>query len=139
MYIYAWSAWRCRLVCSSHKERTEEHSSILTLIAMSTVETITEKLPTPTLQGNQSEKEEQSYKYAHLLPVFPKDEHYAPLAPFEHVDPGRRALTHPNPRAFLENATSVTEITPRLGTEVRGVNLATLDNDGRDQLALEVR
>ncbi|KAI0762718.1 TauD-domain-containing protein [Fomes fomentarius] len=105
---------------------------------MSTVETITENLPTLTLQGNQSEKEEKSYKYAHLLPVFPKDEHYAPLTPFEHVDPGRRALAHPNPRAFLEHATSVTEITPRLGTEVRGVNLATLDNDGRDQLALEV-
>ena len=108
---------------------------------MSAVETITQALPSLTLRGNQSEgdKKEGEYKYAHLLPVFPKDEHYPPLTPFEHVDPGLRALSHPNPRSFLDNATSVIEITPRLGTEVRGVNLATLDNDGRDQLALEVR
>ncbi|TBU34910.1 hypothetical protein BD311DRAFT_745194 [Dichomitus squalens] len=107
---------------------------------MSTVETITEKLPTLSLRQDQSEqpKKEEEYKYAHLLPVFPKDEHYPPLTPFEHVDPGFRALNHPNPRSFLDNATSVIEITPRLGSEVRGVNLAELDNDGRDQLALEV-
>ena len=107
---------------------------------MSTVETITEKLPSLTLRQDQSEesKKEEEYKYAHLLPVFDKDEHFPPLTPFEHVDPGSRALNHPNPRAFLDNATSVIEITPRLGSEVRGVNLAELDNDGRDQLALEV-
>ncbi|TBU47349.1 hypothetical protein BD309DRAFT_1077978 [Dichomitus squalens] len=107
---------------------------------MSTVETITEKLPTLSLRQDQSEqpKKDEEYKYAHLLPVFPKDEHYPPLTPFEHVDPGFRALNHPDPRSFLDNATSVIEITPRLGSEVRGVNLAELDNDGRDQLALEV-
>ncbi|RDX56228.1 TauD-domain-containing protein [Lentinus brumalis] len=108
---------------------------------MSTVETITQALPTLTLRNEQSEtgkKQEEPYKYAQFLPVFPKDEHYPPLTPFEHVDPGLRALSHPNQRAFLDNATSVIEITPRLGLEVRGVNLAQLDNDGRDQLALEV-
>ncbi|PIL30953.1 hypothetical protein GSI_07122 [Ganoderma sinense ZZ0214-1] len=107
---------------------------------MSTVETITESLPTLTLRQDQSQqpKKEDEYKYAHMLPVFPKDEHYPPLTPFDHVDPGFRALEHPNPRSFLDNAASVSEITPRLGTEVRGVNLAELDNDGRDQLALEV-
>ena len=112
-----------------------------TLIVMSTVETITQALPSLALRNPQSEtekKQEEPYKYTEFLPVFPKDEHYPPLTPFEHVDPGHRALTHPNPRAFLDNATSVIEITPRLGTEVRGVNLAQLDSDGRDQLALEV-
>ncbi|KAI0757332.1 hypothetical protein C8Q80DRAFT_1215989 [Daedaleopsis nitida] len=107
---------------------------------MSTVETITETLPKLTLRNTQSAGEEKKdeYQYAHLLPVFPKDEHYPPLTAFEHVDPGHRALSHPNPRAFLDNATSIIEITPRLGTEVRGVNLAALDSDGRDQLALQV-
>ena len=110
------------------------------LIAMSNVETITEALPTLTLRNKESEGEaKEQYKYAHLLPVFPKDEHYPPLTPFEHVDPGFRALTHSNPRAFLDNASSLVDLTPRLGTEVRGVNLVELDNDGRDQLALEVR
>ncbi|KAI9068009.1 TauD-domain-containing protein [Trametes sanguinea] len=109
---------------------------------MSTVETITQSLPTLTLQNksdnSEATKQEEPYKYAHLLPVFPKDEHYPPLTPFEHTDPGLRALSHPNPRAFLDNATSVIDLTPRLGSEIRGVNLAELDNTGRDQLALEV-
>ncbi|KAG6814031.1 hypothetical protein H0H92_003881 [Tricholoma furcatifolium] len=81
-------------------------------------------------------KEEEPYRYAHLLPHFSQD-HYPPLTPFEHVDPGHRALTHANPRAFLDNATTV-ELTPNLGLEVQGVNLATLSDEGRDQLALEV-
>ncbi|KAJ2989829.1 hypothetical protein NUW54_g8661 [Trametes sanguinea] len=109
---------------------------------MSTVETITQSLPTLTLQNksdnSEATKQEEPYKYAHLLPVFPKDEHYPPLTPFEHTDPGLRALSHPNPRAFLDNATSVIDLTPRLGSEIRGVNLAELDSTGRDQLALEV-
>ncbi|KAF8971453.1 hypothetical protein BDZ97DRAFT_1242306 [Flammula alnicola] len=83
------------------------------------------------------EKKEPEYRYAHLLPHFSQDR-YPPLTPFEHVDPGRRALSHPNPRAFLDGATSVDELTPSLGTEVVGINLAELDSTGRDQLALEV-
>ena len=80
---------------------------------------------------------EEEYPYAHLLPHF-SAEHYPPLTPFEHVDPGHRALSHPNPLAFLDAATSVDELTPRFGTQVSGVDLAELDNNGRDELALEV-
>ncbi|KAF9535327.1 TauD-domain-containing protein [Crepidotus variabilis] len=85
--------------------------------------------------GDSAQKQE--YRYAHLLPDFTR-EHFPPLTPFDHVDPGSRALTHSNPRAFLEGASSVVEITPHLGTEVYGVNLAQLDSTGRDQVALEV-
>lgn len=77
------------------------------------------------------------YRYASLLPHF-SDTHYPPLLPFDHVDPGFRALSHSNPRSFLDIATEVSLLTPNLGTEVHGVNLATLSNDERDQLALEV-
>ena len=84
------------------------------------------------------QKPNLQYRYAHLLPHFSADR-YPPLTPFQHVDPGLRALSHHNPRAFLDNATSVRELTPYLGTEVTGVNLAELDSTARDQLALEVQ
>ncbi|KAJ6501622.1 TauD-domain-containing protein [Mycena vitilis] len=80
---------------------------------------------------------EDEYRYSNLLPHFSQD-HYPPLTPFTHSDPGLRALDHPDPRAFLQNATSVVELTPRLGTEVAGINLAELDSGARDELALEV-
>lgn len=94
--------------------------------------------PENTAKGEQKPvRDEEPYRYASLLPVFNND-HYPPLQPFDHVDPAFRALSHPNPRSFLDEATSIVELTPNLGTEVHGVNLATLTNDERDQLALEV-
>ena len=84
------------------------------------------------------EKLEEPYRYAHLLPVYPPDERYPPLEPFEHVDPGSRALSHPNPRSFLDSATRIDDLTPNLGTEIHGVNLAKLTSDERDQVALAV-
>ncbi|EKM60786.1 uncharacterized protein PHACADRAFT_246914 [Phanerochaete carnosa HHB-10118-sp] len=105
---------------------------------MSTTSTVTAHETSGSIKVKAEEKQEQTeYKYAHLLPTFPKDEHYPPLEPFEHVDPGHRALQHPNPRQFLENA-KVSQLTPPAGEEIRGVNLATLTNDERDELALEV-
>ena len=107
---------------------------------MSVVETVTEVSQTTStlnLRGKDEEQKAESYSYAHLLPHF-SPEKFPPLTPFRHEDPAFRALQHADPRAFLKNATSVVELTPNLGTEVQGVNLATLDSDGRDQLALEV-
>jgi sulfonate dioxygenase len=77
------------------------------------------------------------YRYAHLLPHLSHTT-YPPLTPFEHTDPGLRALAHSNPRSILDAATGTTELTPNLGTEVYGIKLAQLDSDSRDQLALEV-
>lgn len=121
----------------------------MNLGTMSTAQTITQiaeslndslSLRSPPNQANNapSSDPQSGYRYAHLLPAFPKDEHYPPLTPFDHIDPAARALSHPNQTAFLDKAQSVIEITPNLGTEVHGVNLAQLDSDGRDQLALLV-
>lgn len=131
-------------------------------MSQSAVETLTDALPTLSLrsgaaqdrEAKPAEQQQQQqpasqpaaaaaaadppYRYAHLLPVFSPD-HYPPLTPFAHTDPGARALAHADPRAFLAGATAVADLTPHLGTEVHGVSLATLDNVGRDQLALEVR
>ncbi|KAF8139974.1 TauD-domain-containing protein [Boletus edulis] len=103
---------------------------------MSTTETATQPGQTAHRVVN-GHAAEETYKYAHLLPHFSPDK-YPPLTPFEHIDPGLRALNHPDPRAFLKGAESVIELTPNLGTQVRGIRLTDLDSDGRDQLALEV-
>lgn len=113
-----------------------------------TVETITQNLPALALIPSDhagearappsSETEiQRSYRYTHLLPHF-SPETYPPLEPFEHLDPGFRALSHPNPTSFLNDASAVTELTPNLGTEIHGISLARLDADARDQLALLV-
>ena len=77
------------------------------------------------------------YRFSHLLPTFSQDEHYPPLELFDHVDPGSRALTHEDSNAFLATAI-VSDLTPRFGSEIRGINLSTLNAEGRDQLALFV-
>ncbi|EIW86476.1 TauD-domain-containing protein [Coniophora puteana RWD-64-598 SS2] len=107
---------------------------------MSTTETInqaSEAVSSLTLKTGE-QKDQEEYRYAHLLPHFDPSEKFPALTPFEHVDPGSRALKHADPLAFLKNAARVVQLTPRLGTEVRGVSLLSLDGDGRDQLALEV-
>ncbi|KAF7353751.1 TauD-domain-containing protein [Mycena venus] len=93
--------------------------------------------PTPEERG---QGPFETYPYKHLLPeVFPTAESLQPpLEDFEHIDPGHRALKHPNPRAFLSGATRIQHLTPVIGTEVHGVSLAKLSNDERDELALEV-
>jgi sulfonate dioxygenase len=80
------------------------------------------------------------YPFSHLLPVFDKSKHYSPLTPFDHVDPAARAnaLPEAEQRTFLQNATRVRNLTPKIGTDVTGVDLTALDGAGRDQLALEV-
>ncbi|KAF9452584.1 TauD-domain-containing protein [Macrolepiota fuliginosa MF-IS2] len=104
-----------------------------------TTATVSEVTPSLRLRPRNDEEAKaiEEYRYSHLLPHFSQDR-YPPLQPFDHVDPGHRALTLPNPRAFLDGATRTAELTPRLGTEVTGINLAELDSSGRDQLALEV-
>ena len=100
-----------------------------------TIDTIEER---PIVASVQQPAEPEPYRYAHLLPSF-SQETYPPLTLFEHIDPGSRALSHPDPRSFLAQAKSVTQLTPNLGSEIHGVSLASLSSAERDQLALEVR
>lgn len=87
---------------------------------------------------------EPGYKYAWALPWFDerykskyfKDHHWEP---FEHYDVGLRALTHKDPLAFLKKEGVTTdELSPGFGTKVRGIDLAALTADEKDQLALFV-
>lgn len=111
-----------------------ERTQVCSFTLMSTVQTLIAPADA-VLKLNSSQ---ETYRFQHLIPSFSKEEHYPPLEPFEHADPGHRALTHNDPLAYLQSASSVSEITPAFGTEVRGVKLDQLDSDARDELALHV-
>lgn len=76
-------------------------------------------------------------KFPEFLPTWNLKEFYPPLEFFKHIDAGSRAdPSFPN----LLPAGQVTKkhITPKLGTEVTGVQLSQLDDAGKDELALFV-
>jgi sulfonate dioxygenase len=106
---------------------------------MATVATISQNVPSLNLSASMANGagREEAYAYAHLLPTF-DSVRFPPLTPFRHEDPGRRALSHSDPNSFLRGASRVHELTPTLGSEIDGVNLARLSPHERDQLALFV-
>ena len=59
---------------------------------------------------------------------------YPPLKPFIHLEHGKDADT--SFPELLRNATSVIDITPNIGAEIRGVQISSLTDAGKDQLAL---
>lgn len=77
--------------------------------------------------------------YPNYLPVWDNEKgvKYPPLTPFEHYDHGKDA--DPSLKDLLpKGKAQVTEITPYIGSEVRGVQLSQLTDTGKDQLALFV-
>ncbi|KAL2008791.1 hypothetical protein VTN00DRAFT_6985 [Thermoascus crustaceus] len=76
--------------------------------------------------------------FPHYLPVWDNETaRYPPLQPFEHYDHGKDAdPTFPD--LLPKDKAHVEELTPSIGSEVRGVQLSQLTNAGKDQLALFV-
>ncbi|PGH17220.1 hypothetical protein AJ80_04929 [Polytolypa hystricis UAMH7299] len=76
--------------------------------------------------------------YPNYLPVWDNEESkIPPLEPFEHYDHGKDA--DPSfPDLFPADKANVSDITPQIGSEVRGVQLSQLTQEGKDQLALFV-
>lgn len=87
-----------------------------------------------------SELNTKSAAYPEFLPTWNPLEKYPPLKFFEHKDPGLRA----NPKfpnllpKNLSQLQTVKRITPKLGTEITGVQLSQLNDQGKDELALLV-
>ncbi|KAK9458425.1 hypothetical protein V1511DRAFT_485688 [Dipodascopsis uninucleata] len=80
---------------------------------------------------------EEGVKYPHYLPVWDKTTKYEPLKPFDHVDPGSRAdSTFTNLLSKDNEQLKVKSITPKFGSEIRGVQLSKLSDAGKDELAL---
>lgn len=97
------------------------------------VETLPAQVNTLTLRGEDDRGEEKKvvghpqpgYPYARFLPSYDQNYKLPPLEPFEHVDPGHAALSDKEPRSFLKGS-QVTNLTPRFGTELSGVQLSSL-------------
>ncbi|KAI0182414.1 TfdA family taurine catabolism dioxygenase TauD [Xylaria flabelliformis] len=75
----------------------------------------------------------EAAKYPHYLPTWNKAQQYPPLQPFEHYEHGKDADT--SFPELLPTSAQVTHLTPTIGTEVRGVQLSSLSDAGKDQLA----
>ncbi|KAF5864890.1 hypothetical protein ETB97_006116 [Aspergillus alliaceus] len=73
-----------------------------------------------------------NYPYEDLLPTFPNIQ-WSPLEELPYEDRGLRG--DPKFRNLLRDATDVFDYTPKIGTELHGVNLAKLDDAQRDDLA----
>ncbi|RAK76832.1 TauD/TfdA dioxygenase family protein [Aspergillus fijiensis CBS 313.89] len=82
--------------------------------------------------GRTTVENHENYAYQDLLPSFP-DLHWAPLEEIPHEDRGLHG--DPGFRNLLQDATDVFDYTPKIGTEVHGVNLAKLTDAQKDDLA----
>lgn len=72
--------------------------------------------------------------YPRYLPHYDPLEKVEPVGAFEHNDPGHRAdPTFPH---LLQNATKTFDLSPHCGTELQGVQLSNLSDEGLDELAL---
>lgn len=71
--------------------------------------------------------------YQNYLPTWNPEQKYPPLTPFEHYEHGKDA--DPSFKNLLPEGTSVVELTPTIGSEVTGIQLSTLTDAGKDELA----
>lgn len=77
-------------------------------------------------------------QYPDFLPTWDPKQKYPPLKFFKHLDPGARADKSLS-NLFPKDAQFVQKrITPKLGTEVTGVQLSQLNDKAKDELALYV-
>ena len=72
------------------------------------------------------------YEHEDLRPCFP-DLHWEPLTEVPYHDRGIHG--HPQFRNLLAEATDIFDYNPKIGTEIRGVNLAKLSDAQKDDLA----
>ncbi|KAA8912348.1 hypothetical protein TRICI_003518 [Trichomonascus ciferrii] len=82
-----------------------------------------------------SKDQEDNYEFEYLKPCFP-DIKYPPLEKFEYKDKALQA--DPTYKNLFAAAKEVKHCTPKIGTELIGVNLAELTDAQKDELALLV-
>ncbi|KAF3105117.1 hypothetical protein TWF594_005703 [Orbilia oligospora] len=97
------------------------------------------RIPIPGLKAYNHEVETKGNDtwspatYQNYLPTWPTDKYHS-LEPFVHVDPGSRA--DPSFPDLHPPGSKHTPINPTIGTKITGVQLSSLSDAGKDQLAL---
>ena len=77
------------------------------------------------------------YKYSQYLPVYDETTKFPPTETFEFIDRGTKAdKAKPNLLDTKNPNVKVTKLTPRIGTEISGLQLSSLTEDQKDELAL---
>lgn len=92
-------------------------------------------LPYTSVSQEEQTRIEAGTPYPKYLPTFDKV-WFDPLPLFPFEDPALRA--DPSKPHLLTGNVKQTEITPRMGTILDGIDLSKLDNTGKDELALLV-
>ncbi|KAK2798996.1 hypothetical protein FQN50_008623 [Emmonsiellopsis sp. PD_5] len=83
------------------------------------------------------EKSHAESKYAEYLPVYDNTTKFPPTEPFEFRDRGLGAdKAKPNLLKTGDPNVSITRLTPRVGTEIKGLQLSQLTDVQKDELAL---
>lgn len=85
-----------------------------------------------------NEKNRQQSNFPDFLPTWDPKQKFKPLTFYKHIDPGSRA--DPSLSSLFPENSKVTlkKVTPKFGTEVRGVQISQLDDAAKDELALFV-
>jgi sulfonate dioxygenase len=77
------------------------------------------------------------YKYDRYLPVYDETTKFPPTEPFEFVERGIKAdKNKPHLLKPHNSKLEVTKLTPRVGTEIKGLQLSELTDVQKDELAL---
>ncbi|KAF8837578.1 TauD-domain-containing protein, partial [Paxillus ammoniavirescens] len=85
------------------------------------------KLDTADKQGN-------GPSYPFYYPYYDLNEKWPPTEVYEHVDPGLKA--DPAKPHLLTPETKISHISPYIGTEITGIQISQLSEEGLDELAL---
>ena len=84
-----------------------------------------------------SASEHSEYKYAAYLPVYDETTKFPPTEPFETRDRGSDA-DKKKPNLLGSPGAEFTRLTPRVGTEIRGLQLSQLSDAQKNELSLLV-
>ena len=77
----------------------------------------------------------EKYKYKNYLPVYDETTTFPPTQPFDFHDRGGLA-DRAKPNLFGVKGAKITKLTPRIGTEITGIQLSRLTDDQKNELAL---